>query len=358
MKKILQIFGFLILIQIQAFPQSIIQNLNGYKYVYVPSLRYNDGTFDKWGIRQTVIRNLEKSKFQIIEETGITEEIKNNPCYTVSCMIEHTANFYSSTPDYVTIKFINCNNETVYLTQGNTGSVVMSYKSGFQNATKRAMADFNSYYFKFDYTKSVQNKLLANLPKVEFTNETEKSIKEYLSKNKLDIIEGIYESYQSEVLPYYKIGIIRKDDKYKAIIIECEYNHWKPGEVKAIFEQSSMKGFYSAKWYMGNKKPYQSFANIENEAILSIELKDINTGEKTQDKFIKMYPLVDGDISFNKVQKSSGSGFFLTPNGIIATNAHVVENAETINIQISNEIGDFGYSAKVLLVDSGLSSKY
>jgi S1-C subfamily serine protease len=91
---------------------------------------------------------------------------------------------------------------------------------------------------------------------------------------------------------------------------------------------------------------------MENEAILSIEFKNPQTGEKRTDKFIKMYPQAEGEISFNKVQKSSGSGFFLTTDGVIATNAHVVENAESIKIQISNEIGNFEYNAKVLLMDS------
>jgi S1-C subfamily serine protease len=65
-----------------------------------------------------------------------------------------------------------------------------------------------------------------------------------------------------------------------------------------------------------------------------------------------MYPPVSGDVSIDKVKvKSSGSGFFLTKEGIIGTNAHVIEGAESIKISISNEIGNFEYEGKVLLKD-------
>jgi len=147
-----------------------------------------------------------------------------------------------------------------------------------------------SYIKKIKYNYSPElNKLKTEYPKVEKTDETEESLKEYLSENNLDIIEGIYKSYKAEMLPYYKIGIKKRDDEYIAIIIEAEHEQiWKAGEIKAYFEPSSMKGYYSVKWYMGNKTSYESFAIMENEAILSIEFVDPKTGEKRADKFIKM----------------------------------------------------------------------
>jgi S1-C subfamily serine protease len=114
-----------------------------------------------------------------------------------------------------------------------------------------------------------------------------------------------------------------------------------------------MKDLYSVKWHMGNKEPFETFGLLENEVILSIEFKDIKTGEKKQDKFIKMYPAASGDVTFKKDNsKSSGSGFFITTGGVIATNAHVIEGASIIQVTVANEIGSFTYEAKVLLVDS------
>jgi S1-C subfamily serine protease len=66
-----------------------------------------------------------------------------------------------------------------------------------------------------------------------------------------------------------------------------------------------------------------------------------------------MFPATSGDISFKKDNsKSSGSGFFITTSGVIATNAHVIDGASNIQVTISNEIGSFTYNTKVLLVDN------
>lgn len=351
MKKLLLVFTFIIIAQEYTFCQSDINNLDGYKYVYVSNLEYQDGTHDKWGIRQTVLKYLKKSRLNILDN-NVSEEIKSNPCIAVYCVIEHTANFYSATPEYVTIKFLNCNNETIYLAQGKTGSMVMSFRSGFQNATKRALSDFNYYRFSFDESKTVENYFLANLPEVEKTGETEQSLIDYFNSNSLDEIEGIYKSYRSDHIGHYKIGIKKDGSKYKAIIIESDLDYWNIGEVKAVFEPSSMKGFYSTKWYMGDKKPFETFALMENPALLTVEFKDVETGEKRTDQFIKMYPTADIYASnSNEGLKAAGSGFIISTEGVIATNAHVIEDADRIEIYLNNEFGTKKYSAYVLLKD-------
>lgn len=206
----------------------------------------------------------------------------------------------------------------------------------------------NHYSYNSSLTPQIQ------LPDVEKTTETEESIKAYLTSNKIDPIEGIYKSYQSDHLTYYKFGIIRKDEKFKAIIIESDLKSWKPGEVKATFEQSSMKGVYSVKWYSGTKTSQETFGYLKNDGILSLELSNLKTGEKTQNLFVKMYPSSNETEPSTKSsinEKASGSGFLLTPDGIIGTNAHVIAGASKIEITISNELGNFTYKSKVLLVD-------
>ena len=338
-----KIFTLIVLVLI--LNNSFGQNLNGYKYVYVQTLTYNSGRTDIWSISSKLRTAFSQKGFVVgTEQTTPTIELQNNPCLLLRCFIDHT-NVVTGV-NKVTITLKNCKDEIVH---SHTGSAMgWSVQDDFNKATRRAFENIkqSSYRFNQDETPEIE------YPVVEKTSETEESIKKYFAKNELDQIEGIYKSYQAEYLPYYKIGIKKRGNEFIAIIIEAEYeNIWKSGEIKAYFEPSSMKGFYSAKWYMGNKTSYETFALMENEAILTIEFKNSKTGEKRTDKFIKMYPPANG-VTFKDKSKSSGSGFFLTTDGIIATNAHVVENAETLRIQISNEIGNFDYSAKVLLVDN------
>lgn len=322
---------------------------NGYKYIYLPPLEYQNGRIDIYGISAEARGYFQEKGFGIITDISdlskLFKEIQENPCIVLTCYIQHPApNAMSNT---VTISFYDCYNQLVYKTKG-SGSMGMDISGDYRIATKKALREFRNN--TYSYNPALTPKIVY--PEVEKTEETEESLKEYFSNNILNPIEGIYKSYQSETLGYYKIGIKKIENVYKAIIIESEHKHWKTGEVKAIFEPSSMKGFYSTKWFMRNKTEEETFALLESGVILSIEFENPKTKEKVTSKFIKMYPPAEGDVIFNKVQKSSGSGFFLTSAGIIATNAHVVENAETIKVQIFNEIGNFEYTAKVLLTDN------
>ncbi|WP_118972810.1 S1C family serine protease [Taibaiella koreensis] len=189
----------------------------------------------------------------------------------------------------------------------------------------------------------------------ESTRWTEDTIRAYLSSKKIDPIEGIYKSYQRDGMPYYKVGILKAGSQYKAVIIETEVPGWQKGEVKATFEPGAMRGVYATIWYWSDKTPYETFAHmdLESESILTIVLKDQKTLQKREDHFIKIYPAAtSNDVLFKKDNsKSSGSGFFLTTGGIIATSAHVILDASGIEVTASRETGTFTYKAKLLLTD-------
>jgi S1-C subfamily serine protease len=342
--NIFRFFIILTLISI-AYGQSI-SSLNGYKYVFVPPIKYNDGRFDIWGISSRLREYFSKKGFIVLSEQSTQpEELLDDPCLLLRCGIEHSnKNMGTHT---VTITLINCNNEIVF---SNTGGVLgWTMQDGYNKSTKKAFEKISAFKYKYDPSLTPR----FDSPEIEKTYETEDSLKSYLSSNTLDPIEGIYNSIQDKEMSYYKFAIINSGGKFKAIIIESSPKSWKPGEVKAIFEPSSMRGLYAVKWYSANKTSSETFGMMENAGLLSIEFKNPQTGEKRQDKFVKMFPPVSGDVAASKDSVTvSGSGFFVSVNGIIATNAHVVEAAKNIEVTVSNEIGDFTFKARILLADS------
>lgn len=341
--------------------------LNAFKYAVVSPMTYKDGSRDIHGIESKAISSLNANGLQTLS----AENSKNwhEGALLEPCLIAFISIYEGNLPNdwncgSVRIEIRNCKNEIISNKLVKSKNAICSYPYDccYSKWAMAVSSYFSGFTYKYDSSlnklktlkhDSLLNKLKTLLPEVEQTNETEESIKVYLSSNKLDPIEGIYKSYQSDQLSYYKFGIIKQGDKFKAIVIESDLKQWKVGEVKAVFEPSSIIDLYSVKWSMGNKVSFETFGLLENEGLLSMEFKDAKTGEKRQDKFIKIFPAASGDISFKKDNsKSSGSGFIITTSGVIATNAHVIDGASNIQVTISNETGSFTYKTKVLLIDS------
>jgi len=325
------------------------QTLNGYKYVYVPTIQYQNGGVDIWNISAKVRTFFSSKGILVINEAekNPPPDYKNNPCLLLRCNINHTN--IDGGPNKVTLKLINCLDMVVY-SKTAKGTSLWSNQDDFNKATKGVLHDLANLKYSFDPTRVLQKKY----PEVEQTTENESSLRAYYSGHNRNEIEGIYKTYQSETSAYYKFGIKRRGFEYIAIILEAENsNIWKEGEVKAYLEPTSLKGMYSTKWLMGDKTEYQTFALLENSAVLSIEFVNPQTNEKNLDKFIKLYPTVEqeGESTSSKKVIATGSGFAFSSDGLIATNAHVINTATEIIVKFSNEMGQKEYFAKVILTD-------
>jgi S1-C subfamily serine protease len=321
------------------------QNLNGIKYVHVPTLTYNDGRVDIWGISSRLHESFSNKGFIVLNErSSSNEEISSNPCLLLICEINHT-NVYTGV-NRVIITLRDCNNNIVATGEG--GAMGMTLQDDYNKATRRAFSDIDNipYHFSASATPTL------NLPQVESLPINEEVLKNYYVANELNQIEGIYKSYQSQGMGYYKIGIYKTSNIYTAVILESEFSYWKLGEVKAYFEPSSVANIYSTKWYMANKQPVETFAVMENPAMLSIEFRNPQSNEKQTATYIKMYPSVSTESGSSSSRVSAtGSGFLVSPDGIIATNAHVIKGASELKVSLPSDIGSIEYSAVLLLKD-------
>lgn len=187
---------------------------------------------------------------------------------------------------------------------------------------------------------------------IKTTTETETTIKSYLDSSTIDPIEGVYKTTSGT---YYKIGIKKYDDnKYLAIILDAENKRrWKVGTVKAYIEKSSTEKIFSIRYLMGDKSANETTAILEYGTLLSIWLPTGLYGTREEVIFLKMYPANKSETTkSNNAITVTGSGFFITSKGLLATNAHVVKDAKKIEIKVPNNFGNTTYNAKLILIDT------
>jgi len=124
--------------------------------------------------------------------------------------------------------------------------------------------------------------------RIDKVEEDEASIKKYLDKGKLNEIEGIYKNYNGQ---YYKLGIKKYEDYYIAIVLDSyDKSKWRPGTVKAYFDESAREGTYAMTWLMGDRSKKETIAEMEDGAQLKFQLPLGEFGEKTTVRFLKLYP--------------------------------------------------------------------
>jgi S1-C subfamily serine protease len=218
---------------------------------------------------------------------------------------------------------------------------------------------------------------------------SENSIKEYWETNGMDNIEGIYEStgsYEDIEVPCkniygqticyskwrthatkYKLALVKFEGEYKLIYlsgnpqgtekiggcncnfktyIEPQSNQWKIGDVKAILSKTATSNFFKCNWYMADKSSSKDgYITFENFAYFTLLL---STSDQDKSMYLKLYPTADSD---NKTQKVSGTGFAISSNGIIVTNNHVIEGANTIKVRGINSDFNKIFNAKIVMSD-------
>ena len=329
----------------------VSQALDGYKYLYLPPLTYTDGSVDKWGIAEKVSRCFEKKGFIIANNPNqLPSDYTTKEFFSIlNCNIQHSADYCDMCYNHVTITLTNVLQETVLTLSGK--GMGLTLQGDLNNATRNALITVERMSYHFDSEKSPQKKY----PEVEKTNWTEQSIMHYLDTcTDLSIIEGIYKNLPSDNSRYYKIGIVRDGDLYKAIVLETEQYPWEPGEVKAVFETANLS-LFSTKFYLGNKSKVETFATCESKGVLKIDLTKIG-GDNLS--FLKLYPIMKSNSQqppqanpSNSVV-ASGTGFIISRDGYIATNNHVIAGSNRITVDMLKNDKVIQYEAEVVVTDA------
>lgn len=180
----------------------------------------------------------------------------------------------------------------------------------------------------------------------EKTEWTKEKLMEHWNKNGVSDIEGIYEKVGKNL--EYNLAVLKTKDDYSIIYLSgANGTTWGEGDLKAKLQKTAQFGLFKANWFMLNKTENKDIILTFKQATMSCISE---TGETKEDLYIKIYPTYDNKIppSENSQNwKSSGTGFFISKNGYLTTNYHVIDEGTIIEIE---HLGK-SYSASVAISD-------
>ncbi|NPD47070.1 MULTISPECIES: hypothetical protein [unclassified Lentimicrobium] len=188
----------------------------------------------------------------------------------------------------MTISFISCNGDVFSFTSDKT------FKYGkFTHVENKLVEDWKSIVKSKGIYKASNQLQLPSNP----TIWTREKLNLYFAENKgnLDPMEGIYErvrlSFEDLSAGKYTVGIIKNpvNDGFLVVYLSGAKNisDWESGDVKAIFNNTATKGFYTVHWVARDKSIYEDvYCNTESLgfSIFSSGMLPISY------KFIKMSP--------------------------------------------------------------------
>jgi S1-C subfamily serine protease len=190
--------------------------------------------------------------------------------------------------------------------------------------------------------------------KIEYTELlTEQDFKEYWKNNSknIDNVIGLYECVYDggdPSLNNYVFGVVKDDEIYKFISIGGKWGPFdvKAGGVKMVAKKMSDNTF-QMRWRM-------SIASKRMNGLLkkSGNLLEFNLANTTF-HFTKYFsPFEIDNIKIEGDDwAGNGSGFFISREGYIATNYHVIDNANQIEVEFKYNNKVVVYNAEVILSD-------
>lgn len=238
-------------------------------------------------------------------------------------------------PSIVCVRFTNALNEEIVRFCESGYSFTL--KGNLRIATEKIVKAIEE--IPYEYTNQVDK---AQFPPILMSED---SVKNYLSRNKIADIEGIYKTIGNH---YYRFAVIRQEEKYAAFFLE-KREPFEEGDVLAYFEPTS-NFFYMATYLDGIKVSHEGVAYYrEKPSSINIQY---DTDYGIDSLFaVKIFPNNKTTAMVHSgTMIGSGSGFFISDR-IIATNYHVVDNAQEIKIVVKDGTEVKSYAAKVLVTD-------
>lgn len=278
---------------------------------------------------------------------SISNMPKDYPSLCDLVLVSPTWRFERSAFTNIKLRFISCNGDTFeFEAKKNISTKFADIRASFYNRC------LEMYGNRRNYDSSQRLKLPYHL-----TEWSEEKLKGNFKGNGANSIEGIYESaFDIPSMPKYKLGLIKSDEGYNLIYLGGGKNYldWLVGEIKAKLIPTATATLFKADWKMGNKQ-------INENTYISFEtgLMNLFTENKEKSVYIKLFPTVNDNINANindninanSTEHSSGTGFGITSDGLIVTNAHVISGSTKITVRGINNDFSTSLAAQIVIED-------
>lgn len=320
-----------------AIPHCInAHKINGYKYIHI------EETGNIYGIEDRLTNYFTQIGFKAIASYEIEDMSNENK--SLLLIATYKWEIVKGGHSTLILTLSDITGSVVYKVAGQ--GIAWTAKGDMKNALKKIFKQIDKLHYKFDIT---QNK--AKSATNSFASWSEDSIKNYLRSKNQTSIEGIYKNFTNG-LAYYKIAVMKDKDKFYGIIIDTDNSRWKKGDIKFVLSHVD-HNIYDIDYYDFKGKKTHAMGEHRNR-ILEMLAKEFDEEKKME--FIKIYPAksaseANDNSSISDIDlKSTGSGFIISRN-VIATNYHVVSDAEKIKVLL-NVNGSFEeYNARILSTD-------
>ena len=316
--------------------------INEYKFIHI------EETGNLYGVEDRLSEYFSKIGFQLVDSNEMEDMSIEDKAQLLSVTYEWSINV--GAPSTLIVILTDISGAEIYKAAGQGNS--FSANGDMKKALKIVFERIDGLHYKFE-PKSLK---MQRAEEVEFSSWSEEQIKEYLDKNNIAPLEGIYKNYSNSA-DYYNIAILKKDKTYYAIVLDSNNARWKKGSVKIILNYID-KGLYDVSYYDFKGKKLNSMAKTDGRMLTF--RADFGGSGVQEFGFYKIFPSGDegkdidesskGQQSSNNTLKGTGSGFIVSGK-VIATNFHVVDEAKKITVTLMSDGIPVEYDARVLSVD-------